>query len=409
MPISMNSAERWTPISLADRELVSRELESIVSSHHFRTSKRYPAFLRYVVNAALDGRSEVLKERTIGVEVFGRDCGYDTSADPVVRLSAAEVRKKIAQYYHETGNGKLVRIELPLGSYAPEFVPKAENPVETQPYREEQEPQTDTRRPRTVSRNSRRALVFGVGAVLMFAVAATLSRRGFSSPKPTVRDEFWAPLAKSPGSVLIVVGSSDRSTKLAPASVEATFIDHMMGPYHNVSVATATALVNLAGLLRQQGVAYEIKEDKDTTLSDLHSRTVVLVGANNNAWTMRLVSPLRFRFTPDPKPQILDTTYPQNIDWGLDFFKPYSTVSTDYAIVARYHDPTTEGPVMVIAGLGPFGTEAASEFAVTPLYLDQIARQLPAGWENKNLEMVVKSEVIDGKAGPPILVSSTVW
>jgi hypothetical protein len=107
--------------------------------------------------------------------------------------------------------------------------------------------------------------------------------------------------------------------------------------------------------------------------------------------------------------QIQDTNNLHNTDWIIDFFKPYSSISTDYAIVARYYDPTTEGPVMVIAGIGPYGTEAASAFAVTPQYLEQIAKQLPAGWENRNLEMVLKTEVIDGKAGPPLLVSSAVW
>ena len=183
----------------------------------------------------------------------------------------------------------------------------------------------------------------------------------------------------------------------------------MTGPYHHVSMATATALANLAGVLRQHGVAYEIKEDTETSLTDIRSRPLILVGATNNNWTMRLVGPLRFHFVPGPMAQVQDTKNPQSSDWMIDFTKPYSSVTGDYAIVARYHDPTTEGPVMVVAGLGPYGTEAASAFVVSPKYLEQIAKQVPAGWENRNLEMVLKSDVIDGKAGPPVLVSSTVW
>jgi hypothetical protein len=107
--------------------------------------------------------------------------------------------------------------------------------------------------------------------------------------------------------------------------------------------------------------------------------------------------------------QIQDTKYPQNTDWSIDYNKPYASVSADYAVVARFHDSTTEGLVMVVAGIGPYGTEAASAFAATPQYLEQIAKQLPAGWENKNIEMVIKTQVIDGKPGPPLLVSSEVW
>jgi hypothetical protein len=196
---------------------------------------------------------------------------------------------------------------------------------------------------------------------------------------------------------------------LIPESAETNFSDHMAGPNHHVSVATATALANIAGILRQHGTIYEIKEDNETSLTDMHTRPLILIGANNNAWTMRLVSSLRFRFLPGPMAQIQDTKNLRNTDWIIDLSKPYPTISTDYAIVARYYDPTTEGPVMVIAGIGTYGTEAASAFTVTPQYLEQIARQLPVGWENRNIELVLKTEVIDGKAGPPLLVSSAVW
>src|ERR1700733_12966792 len=117
-----NSTEHWTPNSAEDREQVLKELDAILSSYHFRGSKRYPALLKYVVNAALNGRAGDLKERTLGIEVFDRDPDYDTSADTVVRFTAGEVRKRIAQYYHENGLSSRVHIEIPRGSYAPEFI-----------------------------------------------------------------------------------------------------------------------------------------------------------------------------------------------------------------------------------------------------------------------------------------------
>ena len=121
MPEGAQTPEQWTPESAADRDLVLKELDAILASYHFRGSKRYPALLKYVVSAALDGHAGDLKERTLGVEVFGRDPDYDTGADPVVRFSASEVRKRIAQYYHEQGNQSGLQIEMPLGSYVPEF------------------------------------------------------------------------------------------------------------------------------------------------------------------------------------------------------------------------------------------------------------------------------------------------
>lgn len=207
----------------------------------------------------------------------------------------------------------------------------------------------------------------------------------------------------------MVVGTS-HPDKVAMETDQTSFIEDMNGPYHHVSVATAVALAHLAAILRVHGNLFEVKEDTETSLTDLHSRPVILIGAMNNAWTMRLVSSLRFRFVFDGRlAQIRDARSPGNMVWTVDFEKPHNAVYTDYAIVARFRDPITEGPVMVIAGLGPYGTLAASEFATAPRYLEQMLKSAPAGWQNQNVEFVLKSDVIGGKAGPPALIASTVW
>jgi hypothetical protein len=91
-----------------DPATVRAHLERILLSGPFRNSERYPALLRYVVEQELNGASSELKERTIAIEVFGRDPSYDPGADPVVRISAGEVRKQLAQYYQEvTDPGQL--------------------------------------------------------------------------------------------------------------------------------------------------------------------------------------------------------------------------------------------------------------------------------------------------------------
>jgi TolB-like protein len=102
--------------------LVRRHLDTILESHVFAGSRRTQDFLRLIVGHALDGDVENLRERMIGAEMFGRPVSYDTGSDSVVRVRASEVRKKLAQYYSETGRAKPeVRIELPSGSYVPRF------------------------------------------------------------------------------------------------------------------------------------------------------------------------------------------------------------------------------------------------------------------------------------------------
>ena len=93
----------------------------MLSSHEFRSSKRSQEFLRYVVEHALSGRTEMLKERIIGIEVFGRPTTYDPSDDASVRVKAGEVRKRLGLDYSEEGAHNPARIELPSGTYIPEF------------------------------------------------------------------------------------------------------------------------------------------------------------------------------------------------------------------------------------------------------------------------------------------------
>ena len=125
--------EPWHPQSRQDREAILLELHEILASPHFCNSKRYPAMLQYIVEKTLAGEQDLLKERTLGVEVFDRAPAYDTNADTVVRYTAGEVRKRLSLYYHELGRKPRVRISLPAGSYVPEFLhdhDEHEDPVE---------------------------------------------------------------------------------------------------------------------------------------------------------------------------------------------------------------------------------------------------------------------------------------
>ena len=119
------SSHDLQPVNLASPEetdAVRAQLERLLHSIHFRNSRRYPTLLRYIVEEALEGRGFQLKERVLGAEVFGRAPDYDTASDPIVRVTVAEIRKRIAQYYHEEAHSSELRIELTPGSYIPEFL-----------------------------------------------------------------------------------------------------------------------------------------------------------------------------------------------------------------------------------------------------------------------------------------------
>src|SRR5215469_17858000 len=107
--------------SLVDALKVREQLERLVAHPLFANSKRYPALLAYTVEQSLLGNAGELKERSIAVEVFGRAPTYDANADPVVRITAGEVRKRLTQYYYDPSHREELIIELPTGSYVPVF------------------------------------------------------------------------------------------------------------------------------------------------------------------------------------------------------------------------------------------------------------------------------------------------
>ncbi|MGB3632313.1 MAG: hypothetical protein WBA18_22605, partial [Terracidiphilus sp.] len=104
-----------TPEITAD--MIRGQLDLLVRDEVFRSSKRSVAFLKYVVEQTLSGSAEQIKERTIGVEVFGRDPAYDTNLDHIVRTAATELRKKLATYYVDEKHRNELRMGLVPGSY----------------------------------------------------------------------------------------------------------------------------------------------------------------------------------------------------------------------------------------------------------------------------------------------------
>ena len=118
-PKSMQDVEQLAFVS--DPAAIREQLQRLLVHPLFANSKRYPALLSYTVEQTLLGNAVELKERSIGIEVFGRAPTYDANADPVVRITAGEVRKRLSLYYYDSSHAGELVIELPLGSYVPMF------------------------------------------------------------------------------------------------------------------------------------------------------------------------------------------------------------------------------------------------------------------------------------------------
>lgn len=413
--------EAWLPLTPEDQILVRTALEAVLASPLFRGSRRYPAMLRYIVEKTLDGQQDSLKERMIGVEVFGRDPGYDTNEDPVVRFSAGEIRKRIAQFYQEngaqeTGSRAAIEFHLPLGTYVPQFFRTSDLadtpsvtaalPLPPEPLPAPPLPQPSATLP--TGRSIVRPLVaaaalIGAAVLLAWVIASRIHPRN-----PVV--EVWAPLLNNPDPVLISAGRPVTPANEVNEPSDLTIKQRILRPEFRVSITTVDAITNIAGFLQLQKKPFRIHDADTNTLADLHGRPIVLVNGNDNKWTLLLLKPLRFRFVSEGDlSYVEDARQPGFHGWSVDFNQMYRRQTTDYAIVGRFKSATTGSPVIVVAGISSNGTEAAGEFIVSPDRLEELFRSAPAGWKDGNFEAVLKVEVVDGNTGASTVVAKEFW
>jgi hypothetical protein len=387
------------------RQMVRNELADVLKSPHFVTSKRYPSFLVYVVEKTLEGKSDELKERTIGIEVFERKSDYDTNNDTSVRVVAGEVRKRLALFYSESKAEHRVQISLPAGSYSPEFSLLASPEVPASTDIEEQPAQLNAYKGNATSSPGTRRIGFWWIVVALIAFLALPAARYWSVwgvGNPASIDRFWHPVQSASAPTLICAGALDISPIEHTGVTEAD----QQTNYPYVSMMTARVLISLTDLFAENHTKYLVQPVSSISLADMREQPVVLIGAYDNKWTVLLLNDKRFRFSAKPAAQIEDEFNPA-VTWSRQNSRPYDN-QDDYAVVARFHDKLTDSLVVVIAGIGKNGTEAAAQFVTSPHYLD-LLDQYAKGWTSKNIEVVLKTTVVDGKTGAPSIEAVHVW
>ena len=403
---------REAPLPPQQAEQVRALLKRILSSQPFRGSRRCQSLLGHLTEQTLTGDTHALKERTIGIDVFGREPDYDTARDPVVRATAAEVRKKLAQYYQDYTHEGEGQIELLPGSYVVEFHLNGTEPP-----------------PPVKPRLKRHGLMIAcAAAAILFVVAAILVLEHRRRP---ALDQLWAPLLDSPGPVLLCVGqpivynlrstyAQDRIQGIvgAPAAREPRPPDTIsrkdlliLGDRY-VDLGDAVCLAHLASHIERYGKLCRIRGERSTSFADLSDGASVLIGAFNNQWTLHAADQLRYTFFKDSVNEIdmvRDRQHPENTDWKLTRAWPDWDGPTDYAIISRFFDSRTNRPVIIAAGITHHGTMAAGNFLVDPDHFADASAKLAPGWQKKNLQVVLSVPVVKGVAGRPRVIATHVW
>jgi hypothetical protein len=400
----------YAPNPVAVRE----QLKRLLAHSLFTNSKRYPVLLAYTVEQRLLGKAGELKERTIGIEAFGREPSYDVNLDPVVRTTAAEVRKRLIQYYYSPEHAGELIIEMPVGSYVPTFrnpvvpanlamtdaavadsAPAPLQPVAVLP-EAVGEPVAGT--------NYRRWVSIGVALALALLAGFSLGRVG-SSKAPSDLERFWEPITSASNRITYCLGMPMNAT-----DHEQFDLSQGMPVNGGLDASDVITLARSIVPLAPRHDAFRVVSASQTPFAELRESPFVLIGAFDNIWTMRITQDLPFGFESDKQGRkLVDRKSARSRYWTLQWQVPYTKLAKDYAIVARIQDNVTGQPVIILAGILGEGTEAASEVVSNPVYLDTMLRKAPKNWEHLNLEAVVETNIIEGHPGPPNVLAVETW
>ncbi len=436
----IESAERQEISEGVPAADVRNALSAIQQSPPFHSSKQLQELLQYIVDQTLAGRLEMLKERTIGAHVFGRRIDYATNDDPIVRARAGEIRKRLALYYQGAQEDP-VRISIPSGAFKAHFewADKSQVLSPTAPHSEPEgsrpfiEPISlptlyevaDKELPRFTSRFRSRIWWIAVAALVLLLTWAIPHYLG--SPEERAFNQFWSPVLKNSHPVLIYIGSN------AVYQFSASYIDSYYQQHPRtgneemgqesyiplppgtkvdvqdlypakdtfVTIGDVAATTKIVSMLARRNKQFDVRYGNDVAYGDLRENPSILIGAHNNPWTLTMTGNLRYVF--DGRTVILDrSNSTRRWSANVDF-------TEDYAIVSRVLNSKTGTTVITAAGIGYAGTRAAAEFLTNSRSIFGLVKSLPKGWENKNIQIVLHTTVINQLPSTPDVVATYCW
>ena len=432
----------FEPAAPATRLSVEELMEDILRSVPFRTSRQCQDLFRYIVEHSLAGTDDSLRERVIGMEVFGRAPDYDTADDPVVRVRAADIRKRLAQYYQarKSDPGHWT-IDIPTGSYKAQFHPPDAAsphvlvPADITPHLEVL-PSSDSLVVDSSAHRRKQRLFWAttviLGCVAILSAVIFLSRDRSAAVSPF--DQFWAPVLANPRPVLVCTGSNRvyrlteearaRYRKNHPHGEDGTANLEVLVPKEDLksftgqdffpikdtylTIGDASATAQISSLLTAGHHAFDLRFGSDLSFGDLRESSAVLIGAFNNSWTLNMTDNFQFVFDGGDTAQMhVKDRYDGSRSWWPKFSN--GKFSEDYAIISRILNPKTGSVLVTIAGLDHTGTHAAGDFVTNPQMISDFIKQAPKDWNRKNLQIVLRTNIVNDIPGAPTVVATHYW
>lgn len=421
--------------SSIEAEDVRQALESILASRHFVNAHKKKKFLRIICDYYLEGRAQELNEYILGYDVFDRDSNYNPSADPIVRVFAHEIRKKLEIYYRNEGVDDPVHLEIPSGSYQPVFtrhLPETESVLSDKAKESKAESET-VRRYSLFAMPGLTILVIG----LVIALAALgfynwqLRQKVVGAEATTNLQEYeevWSHFLKGDNPPLVILSnppvlrfanSSDTelpdrdSIALTPESVkllkdkfvtnpEVSITDSANSPYTDAEAIDTKVVVErnqtprlilstnaytgmgeaiglhyLTDFFRKSDRNILLKQSRTLSAEDLKNHNVILLGGMwVNEWSNKLTRTEDFVFTSKATIENRSPQPGEEREYIPQFDRQTGSLVVDYALITVKPNISDANRVMLLAGIYSQGTEAAAEYVTNKNYLDNLILRL---------------------------------
>lgn len=381
-------------------------IQRVVSSQHFRTSARLREFLLYVGECALRDSPKDVTEQQIGVHVFQRPHGYNSSDDSIVRTHARLLRKKLGEYFSGEGAHEKIVIEIPKGHYLPIFQAARPCPLEVL--------QTDAEtchvavapiEPQLTHGGRGKLWVIYAGSSMVVLLAAIIWW-GRSKPWPVKSgmEVVWQPfLSGTPPLVIysdgVYVEGSEHGLQIAPAEAgTAANQPHQANDNNQLTGTGAVVAVSqLTKFFDAHHATFILKRSHLATWDDARATNLIFIGskASNSALNM-LPSMSDFALLAKPDSAGFINLHPKPGEPSV-YSRPLHSYTKDYAVVALLPGLQQGKSILVFSGLSTLATEAAVEYACRPEDVADLLRAIPLEKGNiRPFEALLETVIVGG-------------
>jgi hypothetical protein len=371
---------------------LQKHLKEVTEGPAFRGSHRSARFLTYVVEHAISGNSDSLKERAIGIELFGRSPEYDTGADAVVRVTASDVRRRLLQHYSVSGPGSSFRISLPPGSYVPEIKREAAKPAAVLPGAAARLVSSDGEPIPDPQRRVGRGLLFWLTIALcilgsniaVWFLAGKLNSPAASAPAQVLP---WSAIFRNRRATTLVtsdpnigeimaftksiVSASDYANqnyvpKDAVLSPDVTHFIHDILRGDKAANVDTPIVASVAQLAQENGSAINVRPARELDFASLDTdQNFVFLGSpRTDPWTTLFDDQLDFQFHYDnaTHQELIENLHPRAGEPSqyVPTAKGFAT-GESFATISFVRNPDHAGQVLLLAGANAEGTKAAGE------------------------------------------------